>query len=377
MNNDKLRNKYKEFADKFIEPYAENNEINGVLNKNIIDKLSEEKYIGAIVSTQYGGLNLSMKEIALLVEEVGRTSSATRNLLTVHGMVQSAIERFGTKDQKEKWLPKTTNGDTICAFALSEPDVGSDAKNIKTTAVKTDGGYIINGEKNWITMGQIASLYLVFTKVEDKITAFLIDRETEGLEVNPISNIAGLRGSMLAKLKFSNCFVSKENMLGQIGIGFNFIATYCLNYGRYTVALGSVGLAQACLDECLKYSSEREQFGKKINENQLIKKMLTEMIVNIQASRLLCQYSGELYYAQDPEYVMQIWSAKYMATKTLTRVANDAVQIFGAKGLCSDYKIERLYRASKVNEIIEGTTQMHEILIANHVINRSGFYCEN
>lgn len=365
-----LRKEFKKIADEVVEPFAKLNDSNQSLAKEVIETLSNKGYLGLVVSKNYGGMELNMNETGIFIEQIGRVCSATRNLFTVHGMVQLAIQRYGTEEQKEYWLPKTITDECICAFALTEPEIGSDAKNIKMVAEKVKDGYLLNGEKKWITMGQIANLFLVFANIEGKTTAFLVDRECTGLEIEPINDMLGVRGSNVALLKFNDCFVSEKNILGRIGNGFNLVALSALNYGRYTVACGSLGLAQGCLDESLKYASTREQFGNKLKENQLIKKILTEMIVSTKASRALCVEAGNLYDSGDPEAIMSIWIAKYDATKTLTKIASDTVQIFGANGLSNDYKIERFYRDARVNEIIEGTTQMHEILIANYALNR-------
>lgn len=362
--------RFSQLAKTIIEPYAKINDEKQSLAKEVIEALSKEGLLGAVVNKKYGGLGYSMVEVGQLVEEVGKVCSATRNLFTVHGMLQLAIQRFGSKEQKEYWLPRTATGECIGAFALTEPEVGSDAKNIKMEAKKVEGGYVLNGHKKWITMGNIANLFLVFAKVEGKATAFLVERESKGFKTEPIKNLLGVRGSEVALLTFEDCFVSEKNILGKIGSGFNLVALSALNYGRYTVACGSLGLAQGCLDEALKYSSTREQFGAKLKDNQLIQKKLTEMIVEIKAARSLCYEAGRLYDELDPEAVMSIWMAKYKATKVLTNSATETVQILGANGLCNDYNVERFYRDARVNEIIEGTTEMHEILIANYVLNR-------
>lgn len=368
-----MNKKFRNLSKDIIEPYARSNDENQQLSKELINTLSKKGLLGAIVDKKYGGLGYSMVEVGQLVEEVGRVCSATRNLFTVHGMLQLAIQRFGSKQQKEYWLPKTVTDECIGAFALTEPEIGSDAKNIKMDAKKIEGGYLLNGHKKWITMGNIAHLFLVFAKVEGKATAFLVERESKGLEIEPIKNMLGVRGSEVALLTFKDCFVSEDNILGKIGNGFNLVALSALNYGRYTVACGSLGLAEGCLDEALKYASTREQFGDKLKSNQLIQKKLTEMIVETKAARCLCYEAGKLYDDLDPEAVMSIWMAKYKATKVLTSCASETVQIFGANGLCNDYNIERFYRDARVNEIIEGTTEMHEILIANYVLNRLKF----
>jgi len=291
-----------------------------------------------------------------------------RSLLTVHGMVALAISRWGAKEQMEFYLPKMAKGELIGAFALTEPDVGSDAKSVKTKAELLGDHYIINGTKKWITMGEIADIFLVVARCEEKLTAFLIDKDTPGLYIKPIKGLLGARASMIAEIDMKDCRVKKENLLGRIGTGLSHVALSSLNYGRYTIACGCVGAAQACLEESVKYSRNRIQFGTSLSENQLIKKMITEMSVNIKAARYICYSAGYLRDIADTDYIMETWAAKYFASKMICKVASDAIQIHGANGCISDSSVERHYRDAKINEIIEGSSQMHEILIANNVI---------
>ena len=218
--------------------------------------MKQNGYLGAMISNEYGGMELDMVTLGILAEELGRGCSASRNLLTVHGMVVIALLKWGTKYQKEYWLSKLAKGEVIGAFALSEPETGSDAKGIKATATSCDDYFILNGNKKWITMGQIADVFVVFAKYEDKPTAFLFERNTPGFSVEPIHGLLGARGSMTAELKMNNCRIPKANLIGKIGLGIVQVALTCLDYGRYTVACGSVGLGQACFEHTIKYVSE-------------------------------------------------------------------------------------------------------------------------
>ena len=294
--------------------------------------------------------------------------SSTRSMLTVHGMVSLAILRWGTISQKETWLPKLATGQLIGAFALTEPNVGSDAKRIETTAVEELDCFVLSGKKKWITLAQIADFFLVFAQVDGMPSAFLVERDLPGLSVKPMSGLLGARASMIAEITFEDVRVPKENIIGKVGTGLSHIALTCLDYGRYTIALGCVGLGQACLEDSVKYSRERIQFGAPLHENQLIQKMITEMTVNLKAARLLCYNAGHLKEIGDPDSIMETWSAKYFASRAVMKIASDAVQIHGANGCSNQYPVERYYRDAKINEIIEGTTQMHELLIAEDTI---------
>lgn len=361
-----LQKEFRAFVDEVVVPCARESDRTERLSPEVVRKMAEKGYIGSMISREYGGMGLDMVTLGLLNEEFGRGCSSIRSLLTVHGMVALAISRWGTYEQKEQWLGRMASGEAIGAFALTEPHVGSDAKSIETSAVLFEDHYMINGRKKWITMGQIADVFLIFAQCNGKPTAFLVDKRTEGFSIKPISGMMGARASMLAELTFDQCRVPRENRLGGEGSGLSHIALSCLDYGRYTIAWGCVGLGQACLEESLRYANTRRQFGELLSSNQLIQKMITEMVVDIQAARLLCLNAGYLKEQSDPDSIMETWNAKYFASRMINKVANDAVQIHGANGCHNGYPIERFYRDSKLNEIIEGTTQMHEIMIGSH-----------
>jgi glutaryl-CoA dehydrogenase (non-decarboxylating) len=330
----------------------------------LIKKIAQRGFLGAILPQEYGGQGMDMITYGILNEEIGRGCSSIRSLLTVHNMVAHVLCKWGNKFQKQYWLPKFASGETIAAFALSEPNVGSDAKSIETTATIADNLYILNGQKKWITYGQIADVFLVFAQCEGKPTAFLVEKNSPGLSVKPMSGILGVRASMSAELQFNNCQISEENLVGKLGFGFSYIAATALDYGRYSVAWGCVGIAQACLEACIKYTNERKQFGVYLKEHQLIRQKITQMITNIKAARLLCYQAGYLKDINDPSSIMETSIAKYFASTEATKIANDAVQIHGGNGCSSEYPVERYLRDSKIMEIIEGSTQIQEITIA-------------
>jgi len=332
----------------------------------VIKKISEKGYLGSMISREYGGMGWDSITIGLLNEEFGKACSSVRSILTVHGMVALAIQRWGSDEQKDYWLPRMAKGEVIGAFGLTEPQVGSDAKSVETTAIKADGKYILNGTKKWITMGQIADLFLIFAQCEGKVTAFLVPRDAPGLMIKPLGGLVGMRASMTAELKMEDCSIDEVNIIGKIGTGLSHVALSSLDYGRYTVACGCIGIAQACLEQSIRYSRERIQFGQPIRKYQSIQKMITEMVVNTEAARLLCQKAGYLRDIGDPDSIMQVWTAKYFASIMVNKVANDAVQIHGANGCSREYPIERYMRDARIAEIIEGTTQMHEILISSN-----------
>jgi glutaryl-CoA dehydrogenase (non-decarboxylating) len=352
------------FVDEEICPHAGEWDRSEFTPPELVKKIAQRGFLGAILPQEYGGQGMDMITYGILNEEIGRGCSSIRSLLTVHNMVSKALCKWGNKFHKEYWLPKLTSGEVIAAFALSEPNVGSDAKSVETTAKFTGNAYILNGQKKWITYGQIADIFLVFAKCEDKATAFLVEKNHPGLLVKSMSGILGTRASMLAELQFNNCQVPTENVVGKIGFGFSYIAAYTLDYGRYSVASGCVGIAQACLEACIKYTSERKQFDVYLKEHQLIRQKITQMIANIKAARLLCYQAGYLKDISHPNSIIETSIAKYFASTAATKIANDAVQIHGGNGCSSEYPVERYLRDSKIMEIIEGSTQIQEITIA-------------
>ncbi len=367
----KHREEFRTFVDEVITPRAQENDREERMPSELCEKIAAKGYLGSMLPKQYGGLGMDMITLGLLNEEFGRGCSSARSLLTVHGMVALGINRWGSQEQKDYWLPQIASGQVIGAFGLTEPNVGSDAKSIETTAVLDGDYYVLNGKKKWITMGQVADLFLILARCEDKPTAFLVERKSPGFSTKPIKGLLGARASMIAEVLMDHCLIPKENMIGQVGTGLSHVALSSLDYGRYTIACGCVGLAQACLEESLRYARKRKQFGKPLRVNQLIQKMIAEMVVNIKAARLLCLHAGYLKDLGDPDSIMEIWNAKYFASQMVVKVSGDAVQIHGANGCCQDYPVERYYRDAKINEIIEGTTQMHEVLISTNAFRNS------
>lgn len=355
---------FRAFVNEEICPHASECDRQEFTPPKIIRKLANHGFLGAIIPQVFGGQKMDMITYGILNEEIGRGCSSIRSLLTVHSMVAHALGKWGTKSQKEYWLPKLASGEIIGAFALSEPNVGSDAKSVETTATLAGNGYILNGQKKWITYGQIADVFLVFAKFEGKPTAFLVEKNSPGLSIKPISGILGVKASMLAELQFADCYVPLENLVGKLGFGFSYIAASALDYGRYSVAWGCVGIAQACLEACIQYTSERKQFDVYLKEHQLIRQKITQMITNVKAARLLCYQSGYLKEINDPNSIIETSIAKYFASTTATKIANDAVQIHGGNGCSSEYPVERYLRDSKIMEVIEGSTQIQEITIA-------------
>jgi glutaryl-CoA dehydrogenase (non-decarboxylating) len=361
------RAEFRAFVAAEIAPHAGRWDREEAIPLHVIGRLREYGYLGSSISPELGGRGRDMITYGLLTEEIAKGCSSVRSLLTVHDMVAHAIQRWGSREQKEKYLPRMASGELLGALALSEPNAGSDAKSIETAAAEAGDGWVLDGRKKWTTFGQIAGLFLVFAQVGGKLAgkpaAFLLERETPGVTFKPLKGILGTRASMLAEIELAGCRVPKESLVGRVGFGISHVAAAALEQGRYSVAWGSVGIAQACLDACRAYTLERRQFGAPLADHQLIRRMLTDMIVDIRAARLLCLRSGWLRDAGDPGAFMETMAAKYFASRLAVRAANDAVQIHGANGCSEEYPVGRYLRDAKVMEIIEGSTQIQQITI--------------
>lgn len=363
-----LQRGFREFVEHEVIPIADLQDKQERLDENIVKKVADRGYLGAVIDASCGGKEWNPVISGIMHEEFGKASTGIRSLFTVHEMVAIAIQRWGSDEQKEKWLPKMARGEVIGAFALTEPEVGSDAKSIQTSAERVESGFVINGSKKWITMGQIADIFLVFAKCDDKPTAFIVEKDREGFTREAITGMMGFRASMGAELTFANCRIPEENMVGRCGSGLTHVALSCLDHGRYTVACGCVGIGQACLEDSIKYSCKRKQFGERLINNQLIKKMITEMTVQVKAARQLCYYAACMKAQKNPDSINETWVAKYYASTMLDKICSDAIQIHGANGCNQAYRVERFFRDAKIHSIIEGSSQMHELLIATNSV---------
>jgi hypothetical protein len=362
----KQKEMFKSFIDKDVFPYADAFDKNESIPKEIIQRIAEQDWFGATIPKDEGGLDLDTISWGLLCEEVGRASSSLLSLVTVHYMVCQAILKWGTEPQKKYWLPKLAKGEILGAFALTEPEIGSDAKNVGTSAKSVEGTYILNGSKKWISCGQIADVFLIIAQSDGEPCAFLVEKNTPGFEILPINDMLGFRAAMLAEIRMKECIVPEKNLIGKIGFGFSHVAGAALDSGRYTIAWGCIGLGQACKDASIAYASQRKQFGTFLKEHQLIQQMIADMITNLEAAKLLCYRAGYLKSIRDPQMIMATSIAKYFASKMAAKASSDAVQIHGANGCSSNYPVQRYMRDAKIMEIIEGSNQMQQSLIARY-----------
>lgn len=357
---------FRAFADSQIAPFAEQHDREQRMPQSLIDEVARLGYLGGVVPAQYGGAGMDTLTWGLLCEEIGRASASLLSLFTVHGMVAQALIKWGTDAQRERWLPRLATGELIGAFGLTEPNIGSDASNIESTAVLDGEQWIVNGHKRWISFGQSGTLFLIIAKVDGKATAFLVERSTAGFSTEAITGMLGFRSAMLADVYLDNCRIPKENLLGRPGFGFSHVAGAALDHGRYCIAWGCLGLAQAGLDASLAYTTERIQFGVPLKSHQLIQQMVADMVTEIGAARMLCYRAAFLKQQGDPSLIMETSIAKYFASRVAVKVAGDAVQIHGANGVSDRYPVQRYLRDAKIMEIIEGSNQMQQIIISKY-----------
>jgi alkylation response protein AidB-like acyl-CoA dehydrogenase len=356
---------FRAFVQEHVAPHAGAWDRAGRVPDALVDRLREQRLLGAPLSREWGGGGMDPVTYGLLTEEMGRGCSSVRSLLTVHDMVAQTLARWGSRELKETYLPRLARGELLGALALSEPEVGSDAAGVRTRARLEGDEYVLDGRKKWTTFGQIADLFLVLARSgEDQLTALLVPAGAPGLARRPLPEMVGTRASLLAEIGLEGCRVPRGHVLGRPGFGFSHVISTALDHGRYSVAWGAVGIAQACLDACLDYTARRTQFGAALREHQLVRRALSDMITEVRAARLLCCRAGHLRRGADPLATGETMIAKYFAARTAVRAAGDAVQLHGANGLSQEYPLERYLRDAKVTEIIEGSTQIQQDVIA-------------
>jgi len=336
------------------------------MDRETIRKLASRRWLGALAPREFGGQDMDPLLWGQFCRAIGSASSSLLGLPTVHGMAIQAISRWGTNEQKTDCLPALASGECLGAFALTEPDVGSDAGSVKTVALQEGDDFTLTGRKRWITYGNLADIFVVVARLNDKPTAFLVPRTSDGLWIEPVEDMLGFRSAELANLTLDECKIPRESMLGRPGFGFSHVAGTALDHGRFCIAWGCVGLAEGCINASMDHALEREQFGKTLSEHQLIQQILADMLVGTRAAKGLCVEAAELKRVGDPKVIMETSIAKYYASRNAAQVSRDAVQILGGTGCSAEAHVERYFRDSKVMEIIEGSSQIQQLIIARH-----------
>ena len=367
-----LRRTVRDFVDKEIMPYIAEWDRKGTFDPKIMDKLANLGLMGVCIPEEYGGSGMDYNSLAIVCEELERGDTAFRTAVSVHtGLNSMALLQWGNEAQKEKYLIPQAKGKKVGAFGLTEPGAGSDVVSLQSTAVKEGDYYVLNGQKTWISLCDVADHFLVFAYTDPKkkhygISAFIVERTFEGFSSKATEGKLGIRAGNTGELFFDDMKVPKENLLGEEGEGFK-IAMSALDNGRFTVAAGAVGQIMACIEASTDYCHERETFGKPIGKHQLVQQMIANMEAGYQMSRLLVYRAGELKN-KGVRNTRETSLAKWQATEFANKAANDAVQIHGAYGYSDEYPVERYLRNSKAPVIYEGTSEIHTIMQAEYVL---------
>ncbi len=368
-----IRDSARDFAQAEIAPSSIERDIKGEFPADIIKKLGELGFLGMMVPSEYGGAGLDTISYVLAMIEVSKVDASVGVIMSVNNsLVCHGLEKYGTDYIKEKYLTPLAKGEKLGAFALSEPEAGSDATHQKTTADKQDDCYSINGIKNWITNGQSADYVLVMATTDKSkghhgISTLIVEKGTPGFGYGKKEDKLGIRSSDTSSLTFTNCCVPISNLVWEEGKGFNF-AMNTLNGGRIGIAAQAVGIAEASLDAALKYSKERKAFGQHISEFQAIQFKLADMCVKVDAAKLLTLKAAALKDA-GKKYYKEAAMAKLYASKIAVECALEAIQIHGGYGYVREYLVERYLRDAKITEIYEGTNEIQRIVIARALMD--------
>lgn len=368
-----MRDMVRKLAQNEIAPRAAEIDRERRFPRENIEKMAELGLMGVPIPEEYGGAGCDFLSYIITIEEISRACASTGVILAVHTSVGTfPILYFGTEEQKQKYIPKLAGGEYIGAFALTEPNAGSDPANLSTTARLEGDHYIVNGNKIFISNGGEASVYVTFVSTDKSkghkgITCLLVDKDTPGFSIGKTEEKMGLHGDITTELIFDNARVPKENLLGKEGEGFK-VAMALLDGGRIGIGAQGLGIAQAAFDVAKNYAKERVQFGKSIASFQAIQFMLADMATRIDCARALVYRAARMREMGLP-YSKESSMAKMYATDTAMEVTTNAVQILGGYGYCREYPVERYMRDAKITQIYEGTNQIQRIVIAKHVLN--------
>ncbi len=364
----------REFAQKeLVEQAAENDKTHSYPAK-ALKKMGELGYLGMLVKEGYGGDDAGTLSYALALMEIAAADASCAVIMSVHDSIGcGSIQKFGTEEQKKKWLEPMARGEVIGAFCLTEPEAGSDPQSMETTAERDGDDYIINGIKRFITTGKNAGVYIAITKTDPTagskgMTAFLLDQSLPGFIVGRVEDKMGQRGSDTTDIIFENCRVPASRMLGKEGEGF-MVAMSSLEDGRIGVGSIGCGIAMAALGETIKYAKQRKQFGRLIAENQAIRFMIADMKMKVEAARLLILNAASKK-DRGESCALEASMAKCYATDIAQEVCGQAIQIHGGYGYLTDYPVERYYRDARITTIYEGTNQIQRIVIANEILGK-------
>jgi butyryl-CoA dehydrogenase len=370
-----LRQSVREFAEAEVRPLAAELDRTGNFPHETLRKAGELGLRGVTIPEEEGGAGADHVSYSILIEEISRACASTGVILSVqNSLFCDPLHRFGTPEQKRKFLGAFARGERIGCYALTEPQAGSNAAALRTTAVRRGDRYVVNGTKAWITCGGVADAALVYVntdppKREKGITALLIERGTPGFRVGKEEEKLGIHATACTELSFTDCEVPLENRLGAEGEGYK-IALATLDGGRIGIASQAIGIAQGAFEQALAYSQERQAFGHPIAEFQAIRFMLADMATEIDAARLLARHAA-WKHDRGERFSLEASIAKLFASEMATRVTHKAIQIHGGNGYSREYPVERMYRDARITEIYEGTSEIQRLVIASWVLRQS------
>ena len=367
-----LQKSVREFAEAEVKPLAREIDETGRFPRDIFKKAAELGLTGVAMPEQYGGAGMDHISYAIVIEEISRVCASTGVILSVQNSLYcDPICRFGTEDQKKKFLVPYARGEKIGCYALTEPQAGSNAAALSTKAVRKGDGYVINGTKAWITNGGAADAAVVYVntqpeKGEKGITALVVEKGTRGFSVGKEEKKLGIHGSACTELVFIDCEVPADNRIGNEGEGYK-VALSTLDGGRIGIAAQAIGIAQGAFEAALSYAQQRQAFGHPISDFQAIQFMLADMATEIDAARLLARRAA---WKQDSgaRFSMEAAIAKLFASEMATRVTHKAIQVHGGNGYSSEYPVERAYRDARITEIYEGTSEIQRLVIAAWIL---------
>ena len=367
-----LRRTVKEFAEKEIIPISKKMEEEKRIPQELLRKMGEMGLMGMTIPEEWGGAGADMVSYCLALEEISRASGSVGIVMEAHNSLSLAhIYNFGNEEQREKYVRKMASGEWIGSWALTEPNAGSDAKSIETTARLEGGEWVLNGSKLFITNGGIAQVFVVFAKTDKEkgargISAFIVERGTEGFRIGREEEKLGLRASSTVELIFEDCRIPEENLLGKLNEGF-INAMKVLTEGRIAISALAIGIARAAYEASLEYSKQRKQFGRPISEFQAIRWILADMAMKIEASKLLT-YRAAWLKDQGKDPVLEASMAKLFSSEAAMWITTKAIQIHGGYGYTQEYPVERYFRDSKLMEIGEGTSEVQRMIISREIL---------
>ncbi len=366
MNDDNLLQQLTEYLNINVKPHAGRYDREQNLPREIIIQLAELGCLGLNVPAALGGSEVTPITLGRVIKSIATVSGSLASMLTVHLMVCESLVRWGSSEQQQQWLPELAAGNCYAAFALSEPEHGSDITSITSELSPNDEYYHLTGIKKWISGAQYADVFLMFAYLDDQAVACLVESKQAGVTVEPIQGMVGFRGAMLGEVDCNVCVVSPDAIVGRKGGGISHVATTSLDLGRYCMGWLSLGLAKTCIESTQRYVNQRQQFKQALKEHQLIKKRLTQMLVQYRAASQLCVHAAQLRSEQASETIIETSIAKYFCADMVQQVAAHAIHIHGANGLHESSELYRYLNDAKVLAIIEGSTEIQEILIADY-----------